>query len=153
MRWQNGKTTDLGPGTAVAINEHSQIAGYGQTATGQAGAFLWQNGTTTDLGTLGGNWSIPTAISNRGQVVGYSTDSHGVQHGFVWQNGTMTRLGSPTGDARTRALAINDHNQIIGDNCYADCGLRRGPLSGSKFAVLWTIRPHRIDTLQLLSRR
>jgi len=192
VRWQNGKTTDLGPGTAVAINEHSQIAGYGQTATGQAGAFLWQNGkitnlgpgwpvainergqiagysetapgkpfhaflwqngTTTDLGTLGGNWSIPTAISNRGQVVGYSTDSHGVQHGFVWQNGTMTRLGSPTGDARTRALAINDHNQIIGDNCYADCGLRRGPLSGSKFAVLWTIRPHRIDTLQLLSRR
>ena len=25
----------------------------------------------------------------------------------------------------TRAVAINENNQIIGDNCFQDCGLRR----------------------------
>jgi probable HAF family extracellular repeat protein len=140
--WQNGARTDLGPGALVAINGRGQVIGYRESPAGELNAFLWQRGTTTDLGTLGGAWSFPTAISNRGQVVGYSTDRSGVQHAFVWQNGTMTGLPSPTGSARTRAIAINEHNQIIGDNCYWDCDHRSGPLSGSKFGVLWTL--HRV---------
>jgi probable HAF family extracellular repeat protein len=153
--WRDGGLTDLGPGTPLAINALGQIVWSRLIARGPVTihAFLWRNGTATDLGTLGGTWSIPTAISDRGQVVGWSTDARGVAHGFVWQNGTMTLLPSPTGDERTQAIAINDRNQIIGDNCYGDCGYRSGPLSGSKFAVLWTLHPHRIDTLQILSTR
>ena len=41
--------------------------------------------------------------------------------------------------SRTRAFAINEHNQIIGDNCFQDCGLRAG-LYGSTFAVIWTLK-------------
>jgi probable HAF family extracellular repeat protein len=98
----------------------------------------------TDLGTLGGRWAFPTAISNRGQVVGYSAAADGVQHAFLWQNGTMIRLGSPKGMtrprySRTRAIDINENNQIVGDNCLDDCGLRAG-WATSKFAVTWTLR-------------
>jgi probable HAF family extracellular repeat protein len=146
--WQNGKVTELGLGVEpVAINERGQVIGF------RAGpgcewrcvhAVLWQKGIRTDLGTLGGKWAIPTAISDRGQVVGYmgygvdSTRS-GEQHAFVWQDGVMTRLPSPFPGARTRAIAINDRNQIIGDNCLADCGSRE-PSARSKFAVIWTLK-------------
>jgi probable HAF family extracellular repeat protein len=83
---------------------------------------------------------VATTTADRGQVVGYSTDRSGVQRAFVWQNGTMTGLPSPKGSARTRAVAINEHDQIVGDNCYQHCGNRSGPLSGSKFGALWTLR-------------
>jgi uncharacterized membrane protein len=67
-----------------------------------------------------------------------------VQHAFVWQDGTMIRLPSPKGMtgprySRTRAIAINENNQIVGDNCYDDCERRAG-WATSKFAVMWTLR-------------
>ena len=143
--WRGGLEIDLGPGWAVAINERGQVTGHTSTPTGGIHAFLWENGTTTDLGTLGGAWSVPTAISDRGQVVGLSLDTSGEQHAFLWQKGTMIQLGSPKGEPgvhplRARAIAINERNQIIGDNCFQDCGLRRGSAQ-SRFAVIWTLRP------------
>jgi probable HAF family extracellular repeat protein len=156
--WQDGTPTAIGPGTPVALNQRGQVIGWRSVAPGKVHAFLWSNGRMTDLGTLGGKWSYPTAISDRGQVVGYSTDRRGVQHGFVWQNGAMIRLPSPSGHPRLRseANAINDHNEIVGDTCYQQCGLRYGPLSGeespSRFVVLWTLRGQRIETRRLLSR-
>jgi probable HAF family extracellular repeat protein len=154
--WRNGTRSDIGPGEGLAaLNERGQVIGTHRVGTYELYAFLWSNGTMTDLGSLGGKWSIPTGISSRGQVVGYSADKRGVPHGFVWQNGTMTRLPSPRGyrGARTRALGINNHNEIIGDNCYADCGIRSGPHSGSRFAVLWTLRGNKIKVRLLLDIR
>lgn len=136
--WRKGTTIDLGPGTPVAINDVGQVVGW-RGPPGRSHAFLWQRGTMTDLGTLGGRWSFPTAISNRGQIVGYSLSRSGVQHAFLWHDGKMIKLGSPKGNVRMRAVAINEHNQIIGDNCVADCG-RRAPRFRSKFAVIWTLR-------------
>ena len=108
-----------------------------------------------DLGTLGGAWSIATAISDRGQVVGYSDDASGTHHAFVWQNGTMTRLPSPTGGGPAGAVAINDENQIVGDDCYEcwDDSGQNGPLTGSRFAVLWTLTPQGIVTRKILGSR
>ena len=137
--WRKGTTIDLGPGTAVAINDSGQVIGVRGPPGGRFHAFLWQRGIMTDLGTLGGRWSFPTAISNRGQIVGYSLSRSGVQHAFLWHGGTMIELSSPKGNARTRAIAINENNQIIGDNCLDDCG-RRAPRFRSRFAVIWTLR-------------
>ena len=142
--WRDSVEIDLGSGFPAAMNERGQVTGFKRTATGDWHAFLWQNGRMTDLGTLGGKWSFPTAISNRGQIVGFSSDRSGVQHAFLWQNGTMIKLGSPKGKTglhafRTRAIAINEHNQIIGDNCFQDCS-RRAEWATSKFAVIWTLR-------------
>jgi hypothetical protein len=61
----------------------------------------------------------------------------------------MTRLPSPPGDTRTRAIAINGENQVIGDGCFDDCGLRRA-WAGSRFAVLWTLTAHGIQTRRIL---
>jgi probable HAF family extracellular repeat protein len=126
----------------VAINERGQVIGLIHTRRGEYHPFVWRDGTMTDLGTLGGKWAIPTAISDRGQVVGSGIDRSGRQYAFVWQNGTMTRLPSPTPGARTRAIAINDRNQIIGDGCPGwDCVEWRGdPSAQSTFGVLWTLR-------------
>ena len=150
--WRNGTATDLGDGYPVAINGHGQVVGWRELGSRTDHAFLWQDGTTTDLGTLGGGTlSYPTAISDRGQVVGYGFDRSGVQHGFVWQNGTMIRLPAPKGYAGfpTRAVAINDHNQIVGDDLLESQSVRgRG-----KFAVRWTVKGDRVTTVQIAGRR
>lgn len=153
IMWRGGVPTDIGPGMPVAVNEHGEA--IISSRPWPFHALLWRNGTMTDLGTLGGKFAVPAAISDSGQVVGSSSDSRGVQHGFVWQNGVMTRLPSPTGykGARTRALAINDHNQIIGDNCIWVCGENRSIRHPSRFAVLWTLRGNKIETRRLVDLR
>jgi probable HAF family extracellular repeat protein len=146
--WRDGRSVELPPNTstyfgagAVAINERGQVIGVVHVRTGEYHPFVWKNRTMTDLGTLGGGWTVPTAISDRGQVVGYGVDRSGHQYAFVWQNGTMTRLPSLKPGARTRAIAINDRNQIIGDDCPSDCVEWRGsPSAQSKFGVIWTLR-------------
>jgi probable HAF family extracellular repeat protein len=147
--WHDGIATDIGPGWPVALNNRGQVIGVGPGGPiHQARAFLWSGGTMTDLGS-----GYPTAISKSGQVVGYSVDRNGLQHGFVWQHGTRTRLPAPRGWAGypTRAIAINDHNQIVGDDCLDDCpDLAHGP--PDRFAVLWTLRVHRIETQEFLGR-
>jgi len=145
--WQNGIATDIGPGQPVAINERGQVIGIQEITARILQAFRWSNGTLTHLGS---GYSIPTAISKSGQVVGY-TLRDGLQQGFVWQDGTMTRLPAPKGHRGrpTRAVAINDHNQIVGDDCYALAGgcTRNGGPRG--YAVLWTLHGRRIKTRQI----
>jgi probable HAF family extracellular repeat protein len=149
--WRAGLPTDIGPGRPVAINKRGEVTGV-HDVQGETHAFLWRNGTITDLGSLGGGWSVPTAISNRGQVVGDSADATGLQSGFVWQHGGMTRLPAPdryAGD-RTRALAINDHNQIVGDDGNADT---ERPDAHNRFSVLWTLGRDGVLARTLLFRR
>jgi probable HAF family extracellular repeat protein len=153
--WQNGVSTDIGSGTPVALNERGQVIGYHEVWRKHGGyqiedhAFLWSHGTMTDLGGGAGD-SFPTAICKNGQVVGYSLGRFGA-YGFVWQNGTMTRLRPPKGHRfrATRAVAINDHNQIVGDDCLTAAGrcVHNGGPHG--FAVLWTLHGRTIKTLQI----
>lgn len=153
--WRNGIPTDIGPPglTPVALNERGQVIGSEDITARTVHGFLWSSGTMTDLGTLGGGaLSFPTAISKSGQVVGLGFDRGGVQHAFVWQNGTMIRLPAPKGHAglRTRAVAINDHGQLVGDDCFLGCDARH---LGSRFAVVWTLRGHGVETRELGSAR
>ncbi len=79
----------------------------------------------TALGTLGGDESYANDINDYGQIVGKSHTSEGIFHAFVSTeiNGTrvITDLGSLSEGnenplyRRSRANAINNHGQIVGD--------------------------------------
>lgn len=67
-----------------------------------------------DLGTLGGKESCALAINSAGHIVGWAQTEDGSKHAFLWtpEKG-MTRLDIPGSDS-SRALAINDSDQIVG---------------------------------------
>ena len=68
-----------------AINEHGQVVGTSDTASGEVHAFLWTRHLgMQDLGTLGGTFSSASAINNRGQVAGTSDTASGEVHAFLW---------------------------------------------------------------------
>src|SRR5205823_2517597 len=60
---------------AVAVNNHTQVVGYGPTANNdQTHAFSWLNGTLTDLGAYpGGTYSQATSVNDHVQIVGLSS--------------------------------------------------------------------------------
>ena len=142
--WQKGRMSDLGTlggatSEAVAINRRDQVVGWsdtrGKSATGQH-AVLWQSGRAIDLGawesgsppvsSLGDADGGP-ALNERGQVVGQSGGS-----AVLWQGGRLTRLPLLPGAKGSAALAINEHDQIV--------GWSNGTEYGSH-AVLWTLKP------------
>ena len=134
--WQDGTMRDLGTlggkkSAATSINERGEIVGTSTTRSGQTHAFLWQDGTMRDIGPFSGEDQgtlgkrVP-AINERGQVVG----SNG-GHGFVWENGKTTDLGTLPDGGASGAMAINNHNQIIGSATTK---------TGQQHAVLWTLR-------------
>jgi probable HAF family extracellular repeat protein len=94
---------------ALAINDHSQVVGYAENASGQLRAFIWHKDTgMTDLGTLPGHTqSSATDINNSGQVVGWSRSSPSDTRYFIWDevNG-MTDLGADP------IRSINDHGEM-----------------------------------------
>ncbi len=73
----------------------------------------------TDLGTLGGNFSQPTAINLRGQITGYSFDAAGDYHAFLWQNGAMHDLGTLAGNGpgfNSVGVGINMEGEVVGNS-------------------------------------
>lgn len=129
--WQNGVATDLGTlggdrSMAYALNDAGQVVGYSETSAGIDRAFLWQDGAMLGLGDLGG-YSVAYDVDNRGRVVGESGTQGGETHAFLWREGAMTDLNdfvSPaSGWTLTRALAINDRGQVVGQGIHK--GARR----------------------------
>ena len=69
-----------------------------------------------DIGTLSGAVSsYPSAINNNGQVVGFCGFIDETTQAFIWQDYTITNLGGLPGRSQSRALGINDMEQIVGD--------------------------------------
>lgn len=126
--WLNGTPHDLGTllGTATAksaaadINSAGQIVGWSDAASGQVHAFRSQidaagNVTQrTDLGVLGNGFSYAFGINAGGVIVGSSNS-----HAFIWSSGVLTDLNAlippGAGWTLTRASAINDGGQIVGE--------------------------------------
>jgi probable HAF family extracellular repeat protein len=131
--WKDGQIKELPTyggdpdGSAVAINDHGQVAGASggcstfNVANGYylspVHALLWDHGKVTNLGSLGGAFGNEAhGINNRGQVVGASDlAGDAVFHGFVWSHSTgMQDVAPLVGDTYSYALAINDAGEVVG---------------------------------------
>ena len=91
--WRRGRMTDLRPLSPSDINNRGQIVGLRDDLPG---AHLWTAGRLVDLGTLGGDFTYPTAINDRGQVVGMSWTPDRPDAPFLWTRGVMREVGLDT---------------------------------------------------------
>jgi probable HAF family extracellular repeat protein len=109
--------------TAAALNDRGQVAGTLSDASGRTSAFLWRRGHVRELGTLGhaaGATSTAADVNDAGHVVGTSTRGAGrPERAFLWRDGRMTDLGT-LGGASSRAVAVNNRDQVIGESETAD---------------------------------
>ena len=135
FKWQSGAVTDLGAfapndencSNAVSVNANGEIVGLSEVGeidplfgVKELRGVLWKDGEMIDLGTLGGNFTIPTAINNRAQVVGGATNTvpdpfgFGTQtRAFLWEHGVMKDLGT-LGGPDSFAEFVNERGQVEG---------------------------------------
>ena len=129
--WQGGTAHDLGTLTggatanssATSLNDHGQIVGWSDTASGSPHAFLVQVDSggnvsaRTDLGALAGTYSYAYGINSAGTAVG-SSNSRAV----LWAGGQISDLNASipgnAGWVLTRATAINSSGQIVGEGLH-----------------------------------
>ena len=80
---------------AYALNDHGDIVGASQTASGEWHAFVWKDGVMRDLG-LPYPSSKAQAITNSGVISGVGSSRAGGERSrvFRWDAGTLTELGS-----------------------------------------------------------
>ncbi len=99
---------------ATTINGNGDIAGYYTTAKDVKHAVMWQNSFMVDLGQLdGSDLSIPTSMNDSDAIVGYGNVA------FLYSGGVMhdlnTLVNLPAGTMLTKAFAINNKGQIVGE--------------------------------------
>lgn len=107
---------------AADINDAGQISGSNVPAgSAYESAFIWQDGVTTYLGTLpGGANSYGGAINRKGHVL-VITDkltASGEIHerAALWNGKRLVDLGVLYKGASSEAFALNDHDDVVGDN-------------------------------------
>lgn len=120
----------VGPSGSLvtSVNQRDQAAGVIGTSDGGFHPAIWVNGTATDIGTsLGEAWGGASDINDRGYVVGSAEAKSG--GAFIWHNGILTGLGTiPGTQGTTNAFAINDRNQVVGDEAL---------VGGTTHAFVW----------------
>jgi probable HAF family extracellular repeat protein len=93
---------------AQAINDHNQVVGGAGNQSGEDRAFLYGNGAMKDLCA-----GLANDINHRGHVVGASGGN-----AFFYRNNALidlnTLLPPNSGWVLQQAMAINDHDQIVG---------------------------------------
>ena len=135
--WSAGKLKRLAPppgftaADAGAVNDHGEAAGKANrlgSGVTRTHALLWNaSGQAKDLGVLPGYTdSIARGINNKGQVAGWVGLSGGTgvrgltfhYQAFLWQNGRMRGLGSIKRLHDSKASALNDKGQVVGNAYY-----------------------------------
>jgi probable HAF family extracellular repeat protein len=100
---------------AMAENEHGEIVGEAQTASGERHAFLFRRGRMTDLGTLPtGKISIADCINSAGDAAGAADTGMGSRHAVLWVKGKIQDLGTLPEGRVSYATAINDKGDVAG---------------------------------------
>ncbi len=106
---------------AHAVNDSGTVVGY-SVSSGQANqrATIWSNGAATVLGTP--SYSEANDINNAGMVVGFAGPGPGQQGGaFLYDGKDILSLGT-LGGASSNALALNNHNVVVGFSATNDVG-------------------------------
>lgn len=113
--WRNGLLTDLGAGTANAINQAGMIVG-----TTNNRAVQYENGEIIDLGDFGdGVLTQAIDVNDLGQILGrgYVFDGSSlVSHPFLYQEGVWHDLGLPASVPLGIPIAINNHGEVVGNS-------------------------------------
>jgi probable HAF family extracellular repeat protein len=111
--YQNGKFTDIGPGTgfakATGINDNGEIVGY--YGAGDAQGFLWDGHVYTTIDVLGAYFTRAEGINNLGQVTLQWDDSTG-EHSSIFDGTTYTGI-DVSGAEYTEASAINNFGDVV----------------------------------------
>jgi len=121
MLYENGQAKDLGTlggdySYASSINELGQVTGSSDLAGGhKERGYLWQNGTMTALKTLGGDDSAGQVINDQGHIAGYADDAAGVSQTVIFAGDKITVVPWFQ-DAQLYIMAMNNHDQIVGDS-------------------------------------
>lgn len=121
--WQHGRMTDLGTlgghsGFANWINDQGEVVGQSDLAGDQnAQPFLWKDGHMSKLPTIGGGYGFANWINDLGDVTGgYLAPPHQKNfHGFLWHDGKMTDLPAVGGAPDAFGNAVNDRDQVVGN--------------------------------------
>lgn len=137
--WRAGGATVLGHlgwhTSARSINQHGEVAGYGQPCPGcPFRAFYWSAETgIIDLHTPGETRSFAFEIDDRGRVAGwYETLPGPVRHAFIWTRAGGKVLLPTLGGADSSTGSINGRGQVTG---------RAQAPSGAMHAVVWQLGP------------
>jgi hypothetical protein len=128
----NGTITDLGSATyPYAINNHGDIAGW--TETDFTHAHVWEDGVPYDLNDdplIQANYSQAYDINDHGLITGMAQYDYSLYwEPTIWQDHQAIRLLPTTSQYAGYALAVNEHDQVIG--YYDDL------ITGGWYAFLW----------------
>ena len=138
--WNKGRLRQLIPppgfraSEARALNNKGESVGKGEKQSGGAThshAIFWAvGGAARDLGVLPGySDSVARGLNDSGQAVGWVSKVGGTPgkkisfhyQAFVWKSGKMRGLGSIPRIRDSKAAAINNRGQIVG-NAYSQSG-------------------------------
>ena len=115
---------------ARAVNDSGQAAGkadWGPATATRTHALFWTaSGKVTDLGVLPTYTdSVGRGMNNRGQVIGWvsaagtGADKFSFRYqAFIWEKGRMRGLGSIPRIKDSKAAAINNKGQVVGNAYY-----------------------------------
>jgi probable HAF family extracellular repeat protein len=121
--WEAGRLTSVGPIEGSAIDASGDVIGYqlGPLLNLQ-GAALWRVGSLRSLSGPSGERLLPLGINASRQVVGWMGQTPNGERAFVWDNGETLdlneRIAPESGWQLSRATAINDSGQIVGDGAF-----------------------------------
>lgn len=119
--WQNGRLTDLGSlggtiGQVNWLNDRGDVVGISDMAGDQnAHPFLWESGRLIDLGTPDGNFGFASYINERSDSAGAYIAPDGNFHGVLWRGHQMIDLPPVGGAAHAFGNALNDLDQVVGN--------------------------------------
>ncbi|MEU8301186.1 hypothetical protein AB0C04_28355 [Micromonospora sp. NPDC048909] len=112
--WQDGVRTDLGPVSAVGINNRGEVAANPDATLGGR-PVRWHRGVATELVPLDGRSGQAFAINSAGSVAGQSNTTEQETHGVVWSRDRVIDLGPLRyGISIGGVHLINDRGLVVG---------------------------------------